>query len=328
MKKLASIALRFLVSGMLLWLLCRQHSLIDGIWPHLQTMQREWRWALAGVGCVAFGIMLSAWRWWLVLKPHVPETTPCFAFHATVVSGFFNITSLGTLGGDAWRVMSVRQHYPGKGIAGGVSVMVDHIAGLLGMIVVFAVVGMLALSQWPQHSDAVRSIVGQFAAVLLIASLVMGLAVFSLSPTFIHRFGRYTPRPFVGFVNLMSEQFAPIWSSWRAFGGAVLVSMVMLTSHFMAFYCGLRAVGGCGEALAVMLAMPVVDMASALPISVSGLGVREKTFETLMHAFTGMPGALSVAASLAGWLFTVVCGLIGGLVFVLGKAIIEPEVTT
>ena len=69
-----------------------------------------------------------------------------------------------------------------------------------------------------------------------------------------------------------------------------------------------------------MLAMPVVDMAAALPISVSGLGVREKTFETLMAALCGLPEATGVAASLAGWLFNVFWGLIGGAIFILFRA--------
>ncbi len=319
MKKLTSIALRTLVSGVLLWLLFRQHSLADGIWPHLRTMQHEWHWVLAGIGCVAFSIVLNAWRWWLVLRPHVPEVTLRFTLRTMVVAGFFNISSVGAIGGDAWRVIAVRHRYKGKGAAGAVSVMIDHFAGLLGMAMLFTGVGYLALYQWPDHADSVRSIIRQFTIVLFVAALGMFFAVFSLSPWFHKRTSHFVPKRLEGYVARMSAQFSSIWSSWRAFLAAALVSVVMMSSLFFAFYCGLRAVGGQGKALPVMLAMPVVDMAAALPISVSGLGVREKTFETLMQVFTGMAGELSVSASLAGWLFTVICGLIGGLVFVLGR---------
>lgn len=325
MKKLTSIALRALVSGALLWVLWQQHSRTDGIWEHLRTMQNEWRWVLAGIGSIGIAISLSAWRWWLVLKPHVPTATLPFAWHATLVSGFFNITSLGTLGGDAWRIMAVRKHYPGNGVAAGLSVMIDHLAGLLGMAVIFAIVGIMALYQWPEQAAHVRTIIHQFAIVLLIGSVVLCLAVLSLSPAFVQRYGSLTPRRLRVFVNRMSAQFAPIWTSWRSFIAAVLVSVLMLSAHFFAFYCALRAVGGQADLLPVMLAMPIVDMAAALPVSISGLGVREKTFETLMHAFTGLPGGLGVSASLAGWLFTVICGLIGGLVFVLGRTAAEHE---
>ena len=325
MKKHTSIALRTLVSGVLLWLLFRQHSLADGIWPHLRTMEREWHWVLAGIGCVALSVVLNSWRWWLLLRPHVPEVTLGFTLRTMIVAGFFNISSVGTIGGDAWRVIAVRQRYKGKGAAGAVSVMIDHFAGLLGMAILFTGVGYLALSQWPDHADSVRSIIRQFTIVLFVAALGMFFAVFSLSPWFSQRTAHLTPKRLQGYIDRMSAQFSSIWSSWRAFLGAGLLSVVMMSSHFFAFYCGLRAVGGQGKALPVMLAMPVVDMAAALPISISGLGVREKTFEALMQVFTGMPGELSVAASLAGWLFTVICGLLGGLVFVLGRDTAKPD---
>jgi len=90
--------------------------------------------------------------------------------------------------------------------------------------------------------------------------------------------------------------------------------------HFLSFYCGIFAVGGSAPLMEVMAAMPMVDAAAGLPISVSGLGVREKTFETLIHALTGLPEALAVSASLAGWLMSVVWGALGGLLFICGKS--------
>ena len=85
----------------------------------------------------------------------------------------------------------------------------------------------------------------------------------------------------------------------------------------------------CAAAWSMLLAaMPIVDTAAGLPISVSGLGVREKTFETLVHALTGLPGAMAVSASLAGWLMGMVWGLIGGLVFISGSRATALDLST
>jgi glycosyltransferase 2 family protein len=93
----------------------------------------------------------------------------------------------------------------------------------------------------------------------------------------------------------------------------------MLFVYFFAFYAAVHAVGGQTALVPVMLAMPAVDLAAALPVSVSGLGVREKVFETLMAWLTGLPSSISVAASLLGWLCQVLWGLIGGGFFILGS---------
>ena len=94
--------------------------------------------------------------------------------------------------------------------------------------------------------------------------------------------------------------------------------MVLFSAHFLSFYCAIFAVGGTAPVMEVLAAMPIVDAVSGLPFSISGLGVREKTFETLIHALTGLPETLAVSASLVGWLMGVVWGLIGGLIFISG----------
>jgi hypothetical protein len=94
--------------------------------------------------------------------------------------------------------------------------------------------------------------------------------------------------------------------------------MALFIFHFLSFFCAIYAVGGTAPVMDVLAAMPIVDTVAGLPFSVSGLGVREKTFETLIHALTGLPKTMAVSASLVGWLMGVVWGLIGGLIFVSG----------
>ncbi len=316
MKKGLAIAARVLISGVLLWLLFRQHSLTSQILPHLGTMAREWHWALAGIACAGLSLGFSAWRWWVVLKPQVPVIRFGEVLEATTVAAFFNITSLGTLGGDAYRVLAIQRRHPCMAPQAGMSIIVDHLAGMFGMSLLFFGFGLAALQQWPSFAPGVRSMLGWFAIFLIGGSAIMILSVLSLSPRFIAFVGRFAPRlASFPFVQKMSHTFDPLWNSWRSALVAVWISIGVILSYFLAFYCGLRAVGGEAPLLPVLMAMPMVDVATALPISVSGLGVREKTFETLMSALVAMPHAVSIAASLAGWLFNVCWGLIGGLLF-------------
>jgi hypothetical protein len=317
MKKALAIAVRVLISGGLLWLLFREHSLTEKILPQLGMMAKEWRWALAGIACAGLGQAFSALRWWIVLRPQVPQATLGLAVEATLGAAFFNITSLGTLGGDAYRVIAVKQKHPGSAAAAGMSILVDHLAGMFGMSLLFFAFGIAALQQWPSFAPRVQSILGGFAVFLVIGSALMVLSVLSLSPGFIAWMRRRCPRiPRWAFLDRMSHTFDPFWQSWRSGLMAVFLSLGVFLSIFSAFYCGLRAVGGSAPLLPVLIAMPIVDMATALPVSVSGLGVREKTFEALMSALVALPHATSISAALAGWLFSIVWGLVGGVLFI------------
>ncbi|NJM36573.1 MAG: hypothetical protein HC845_01130 [Akkermansiaceae bacterium] len=77
----------------------------------------------------------------------------------------------------------------------------------------------------------------------------------------------------------------------------------------------MRAVGGTANYGAVISAMPVIDAISGLPISVAGVGVREKLFEVLMHDLAGVAPATAVAASLVGFACNGLWAALGALFF-------------
>lgn len=77
----------------------------------------------------------------------------------------------------------------------------------------------------------------------------------------------------------------------------------------------MRAVGGTASYGAVVSAMPVIDSISGLPVSVAGIGVREKLFEVLMKDLAGVPAETAVAASLAGFACSVLWAGLGALFF-------------
>jgi uncharacterized membrane protein YbhN (UPF0104 family) len=103
--------------------------------------------------------------------------------------------------------------------------------------------------------------------------------------------------------------------SWRLSVAGLLVSFLMLFAYFSSYYCGMRAVGGTAEFGAVMSAMPVIDAISGMPISVAGVGVREKLFEVLMDDLAGVPPETAVAASLAGFACNVLWAGLGAFFF-------------
>ena len=328
MKQIISIILRFLISAGMLVLVFRDHSLSGEMMPHLRALSREWPWTLAGLASVGMSILVHAWRWWVVLRVQVPGISFGLTFRATLVSGLFNIASLGPIGPDAYRILALRRHFPTQGMAIGASVVLDHLAGLISMAMVYLGFGLVALKQWPGQATAVQGLLRSFSIFLLISSVGIVLSVISLSPRVMNWGRKRLPwllnHPFM---IKMEESFKPLWTTWPSSLLASFISLSVFFFSFFAFYCGVRAVGGHADLMPVMIAMPVVDMAAAIPISVSGLGVREKTFETLMSALSGLPHSTAVAGSLAGWVFNVIWGLVGGVVFILNRPVEEPAET-
>jgi uncharacterized membrane protein YbhN (UPF0104 family) len=140
-------------------------------------------------------------------------------------------------------------------------------------------------------------------------------------------YGHHTQR-FASTLARMTQVHDVFATLWQRALSATFVALFLHVAFFMSFYCGLRAVGGAAPVLDVLTAMPIVDAAASLPVSVSGLGVRERTFEALLAGIAGVPDAVGISASLAGWLFNLFWGLVGGVLFLLAKqsAASKPEV--
>ena len=62
------------------------------------------------------------------------------------------------------------------------------------------------------------------------------------------------------------------------------------------------------------MAVPLVALAMVLPISISGVGVREGGLALLLAPY-GVPAEKAVAIGLLWFLLNILCGLAGGLMF-------------
>lgn len=323
MKRNLSIALRLIISVVLLVLLFREHDFLTQILPRLGALWKNWPWVLAGLGAAFVGVLLCATRWFIILRGYAPHMPWHVLVRAELVSMFFNISSVGVVGGDAYKIMSISRRLPGQTAQVGVSLMLDHVTG-------FVAVGMLFFgcfaSVWPRWEA-----LGNDARVLLLGfSGMMGAALagmvfswFTFKPSILAWGQRTFPRvlgtPMFGkLAEKLITTHHVILALWRRALVSVFVSLAVSTMLILTFYCALRAVGAQAPILDLMTAMPVVDAMASLPISISGIGVRERTFEALLSSFADVPEAACVSAAFIGWLFSVFWGLVGGLLFLKG----------
>lgn len=330
MKRLVSISLRLLISGVLLALLFREHNLISDIGPHLAALLTNWHWTLAGIAFAFLSLFLAATRWHIILRGQVPDLPFRVVLATEMVSAFFNISSLGVVGGDTYKIMSLSRRLPGQTMPVSVSLVLDHLTGLLSVAFLFAVCMMARASHWNEIGHDLRMLITGYA--MYVGGALAGLVIswFSFKPSLL-AWGRRTfpltmgnPK-LAGLIARLTQVHDVFALLWRRTLSASVVSTGMHTAFFMSFYCGLRAVGGVAPVLDVLAAMPIVDAAASLPVSISGLGVRERTFEALLAGLASVPEAVGVSASLAGWLFNLFWGIVGGVIFLRARhAVIMP----
>lgn len=315
MKSLVIVLLKLAVSGGLLYYLLRGQDFGEDILPRLRLMLVHWEWTLAGLLCMGASTFLHAWRWQALLKAQGEPAPSGLLNRVNLVANFFNLSPLGSAGGDAYRLLALLSRGEYRRLPVVVSLVLDHMVGMASVALVFLVFGMAFADHWEQHSPAVKSLVSGFSIFMIGALLLLVLSVWSFSPG-LYQWGekrlsflRYEK------VKQFCQACDAIRHDWKRTAESLLASMLMFLTHFLAFYCSARAIAESPPLMDVMAAMPVVDSLAGLPISFAGLGVREKTFETLMGALSGMGEAAALSASLAGWLMQVFWAMIGGLLF-------------
>jgi hypothetical protein len=72
--------------------------------------------------------------------------------------------------------------------------------------------------------------------------------------------------------------------------------------------------------------MPIVAVITAIPISVSGIGVRESLFVSLLAPF-GASAAVATLISVAGFLINTLGSLAGGLIFLFYRSSTEESIS-
>ena len=102
---------------------------------------------------------------------------------------------------------------------------------------------------------------------------------------------------------------------WRTTLAGVGLSFVIHGLYFGTFHAGALSMQAGVSLKDMFTIMPVVDVITTLPVSISGLGLRETLFESFLQRLCQVPSEIGVLVSLLGFGFSVFWSLLGGLVF-------------
>lgn len=297
-----SLLLRLAATALLMGLALRSVE-----WPKLLGLfeKIDWRWWAAGFATAMAVQVVAAIRWAALARPiGFPFSIGLFVWRF-FEGMFFSLCLPTTIGGDVVKAYRLADSTHGRLLAG-CTVLADRLTGLtaLGVLAGAALIG-------KEGSLGVAATFAVGAGLLLAALAVIWLGVGSLDKLlavfpephaarqFISRLLPYQLRP-----SLMAQAVG--WSLIVQAGGAVGVALIA------------RGIG-VDLPLSIWFAVvPLIALAMVLPISISGVGVREGGLAMLL-APSGVPAEKAVAIGLLWFLMSIVMGLIGGALFLLDR---------
>lgn len=235
----------------------------------------------AAVALLVVALGIGAWRWHLLLRAAgialaVPRLLRVYA-----VSTFSNTFLPTTVGGDVARALLVARR--GKPLTrAAVTVLVDRIAGLVGLVGLAWLAFALDAGSVPAGAQSLLAIVtvALAASTILAAAALRGAgALRRLVPARLGAMARESWSLVQGYARSPLLMLAIVLSS-IVFQALVALQLVMLAS----------AIDVELPFATAAVALALVTLATLLPVSIGGFGVREGTYVVLL-------GGASIAAT-------------------------------
>jgi len=297
---------RVVASGaMLALLLPRIH--LASLFPSRQLSTLGW--LAGGLAVYTLAVFLSTVRWAQVLHAlEIPSDLPPLISH-TLAGMFVSNFLPSTVGGDVLRVTRLSAAN-GERPTSVASVVVERLTGFLVLpfIALAALLGNPTLLDLGQASRlSVTVALATLAALVVIVVLVSSPRVGE----------RFAGRSWLGFVAAVHLGLARL----RRDPGAAVGVLVSAFAYQLAMVAGAWMAGhamGIQVGWSAMMAfIPIVAIAQVLPISVSGLGLREGALVLLLVPL-GVSSGQAVAFGLLLYGMNMVVSLLGAPAFAVG----------
>ncbi len=242
-----------------------------------------------------FAQFISSIRWWVLLPGEMkPPGLSIFRLYGLYLMGsFFNNLLPGIVGGDALRVYYLyRDEIRGANAFG--SVFADRYIGYCALLTL----GILSI---PFVSGKLQD-----SRALLAVPVVAGVFVIASYVLFGFKWGQRfkSVREFFNYIHTLRG--APIRLLY-AYLLSIAVQIAAITTVFLV----VQAVRVDVKMIELFFFMPLVITVSSIPVSISGLGLREGSFVVLL-SMVGIAPEVATAISLL-WFLSYVAGSLPGL---------------
>ena len=274
-------------------------------------------WIVIGVAVGSLTYLTGAIRFRVLLRVQGIFLPWGRVFGIFMVGLFFNLFGLGATGGDVVKIFYVLREAGEKKTAAAFTVLMDRVIGLVALVLM--AVGFVSFRyRWLTQTPGTAALVTAFSIVLAAAMGTIVAAVFLAWTGLAERLPARLPGR-ARIIELV-EVFQNFGRDGRSLIFALLLSFVAHSAMFFTFYAAGRSLHAGVKLIDLAALMPIVNTIVSLPISVSGVGVREKLFEELLGGLCGVPPSLAVLISVIGFSIGIFYCLLGGVVYLLFRS--------
>ena len=275
---------------------------------------------LLSLGFMGLTIVLGICRWRMVLRVQGLDLSPGRATEISFVAHFFNSFMLGSTGGDLLKAYYAARETHHKKAEAVVTVIVDRLLGLFAMLLFACLMMLPNLSLLHAHRRLVV-----LAGFILLMTAGCGLVI---ALAFWGGISRWWPQARARLRKLpKGELLEQCVDACREFGrhpGFILrttgISMLLNIVCVLQFLAVARGLGLNISPAALFAIVPMIICVSALPITPSGLGVRENLYVWFLgNAAIGIPYAQALLISLVGFATSLFWSAVGGFVYLTVK---------
>jgi uncharacterized protein (TIRG00374 family) len=262
------------------------------------------------VALYAMILVISTWRWRLLLKAQGYEAPMGQLSASYLVATFFNNFLPSNIGGDVIRVKDTSP-ITGCTTTSLAVVAIDRIIGLGALY-------LLAAAAFLMGGAALQGLLGAAPALLLL-TVVFGLIAYvffkpgtarrlmAASGLGRHAWARERFEIVQGAVHIYRERMAAVWG---AFGASLALQALVVCYYFEVA----QALHIPIPLSACFLVIPLCSLLQTVPISFNGWGIRESVF-IVYFGQLGLPRESALAFSLVGASLIVLLSLSGAVVW-------------
>jgi uncharacterized protein (TIRG00374 family) len=260
---------------------------------------------LLGALLVSLQIPLLASRWWIILQNSGLALSYPAALRFTYIGFFFNQALPSSVGGDVMRAYLVFR----KGIAFShalASVLLERATGLF----IIALFPLLLLAEDTTSLQAGLSHQNLAATVFLLAcSGLLALGALKFVTARLKQAGRL-----VNMLDVLGSQFLGLLKSARAMSAVFILGLLSALAGLSAFEAAVLSLGLELSYLQVLGISALAIIASVIPLSISGWGVRENVIVWLLLPL-GVPAEKALGLSVWFGLVTLAASIPGSILW-------------
>lgn len=281
----------------------------------------DYRLILAAFMAAGASHVLSAVRWWYLLKVQSITLPLYLATKLTFISQFFNLFLLGSVGGDAVKLLYIVRAAPNQKTHATLSTIMDRVIGMFVMVAfgLAAMFGQIELSLGDQRLEIfVYALMTALSLMVVSFILAMSIPVNIIARWFPGLWRRLPKR------HLFELTIAGFHQHGKALSDTVRAFCSAIAAWLLVCVVGILLAKGMALAISnisIALILTLVCLATTLPISIGGHGVREGSFAMLFGIFGhgGNPSqSQAILFSVLFFLAFSLWGLPGGLLYLFG----------